>query len=86
MFCDLMLRLEMRRAKLFLHLQSLYPIRVPQQMEASWYSIRDIQIPAANYHSIMDDDSMSSALGYICHLVIMVAKYLSVIFFLDFYF
>eukprot|EP00474_Spongospora_subterranea_P008181 CRZ08639.1 hypothetical protein [Spongospora subterranea] len=78
---NLTLRLETRRAKLLYQLQLMYPIAIPTKgslAPTQSYSIRDIHLAAADPYALVDDDTVSCALGYCCHLVLMVAKYMAI--------
>eukprot|EP00903_Cladosiphon_okamuranus_P012891 g12037.t1 len=66
--------LEARRARLTAELQAIYPIKYQGALKE--YTIRGLELPADLYS--MDDERISSALGYTAHLVCMLAKYLQV--------
>eukprot|EP00752_Nemacystus_decipiens_P007780 g6948.t1 len=66
--------LEARRARLTAELQAIYPIKYQDALKE--YTIRGLELPADLYS--MDDERVSSALGYTAHLVCMLAKYLKV--------
>lgn len=55
-------------------LQAIYPIKYQDALKE--YTIRGLELPADLYS--MDDERISSALGYTAHLVCMLAKYLQV--------
>ena len=61
---------EVRQLKLISEIQSIYPIERHDSVDY----IRGLEFP--NDHSLVDDDHISSALGYVAHLVILLAKYL----------
>ena len=53
-------------------LREIYPI---QTLSDERYAIRDLELPTdMNF----EDDHISSALGFTCHLVFMCSKYLSI--------
>lgn len=66
--------LEARQMKLLGELQSIYPIERLEQE----YAIRGLELPADIVNSTRDDEHISSALGYVCHVVFMLSKYLQV--------
>ena len=63
--------LEARQVKLLSELQSIYPIGETEH----GFAIRALEIPN-DYQG--DDEAISSALGYVTHLVIMLSKYLRI--------
>lgn len=67
--------LESRQIKLLSELQSIYPI---QRLENQEYAIRGLELPSDLNSTTRDDEYISSALGYVCHLVFMLSKYLQV--------
>ena len=54
--------------------QAIYPIKYHDKLKE--YTIRGLELPADLYS--MDDERISSALGYTAHLVCMLAKYLQI--------
>ncbi|CAM9127267.1 unnamed protein product [Choristocarpus tenellus] len=66
--------LEARRARLTAELKAIYPIKYQGQLGE--YTIRGLELPSDLY--TVDDERVSSALGYCAHLVCMLAKYLQV--------
>ena len=52
--------------------QSIYPI----QEEGDGFAIRGLDLPH-NYEA-KDDEVVSSALGYVTHLMLMLSKYLQI--------
>lgn len=54
--------------------QAIYPINIKEK--SGEYCIRGLDLPADLYS--IDDEKISSALGYTAHLVCMLAKYLQV--------
>lgn len=66
--------LEARQLKLMSELQSIYPI---EQLDVnSEYAIRGIELPKDL--SQRDDEVIAAGLGYVVHLLILLAKYLEV--------
>jgi len=63
---------EARQVKLLSELQSIYPI----QEEGDGFAIRGLDLPY-NYEA-KDDEVVSSALGYVTHLMLMLSKYLQI--------
>lgn len=63
--------LEARQVKLLSELQSIYPIGSTE----NGFAINKLEIPRG-YQG--DDEVISSALGYVTHLVIMLSKYLRI--------
>lgn len=55
-------------------LQAIYPIKFHEKLGE--YTIRGLELPTDLYS--IDDERVSSALGYTAHLVCMLAKYLKV--------
>ncbi|CAM9283936.1 unnamed protein product [Ectocarpus sp. 8 AP-2014] len=66
--------LEARRARLTAELQAIYPIKYQGNLKE--FTIRGLELPADLYS--IDDERISSALGYTAHLVCMLAKYLQI--------
>ena len=67
--------LESRQMKLLGELQGIYPI---ERLENQEYAIRGLELPTDIANTSRDDEHISSALGYVCHLVFMLSKYLQV--------
>lgn len=77
--CDLKLVVQRAPTILDLHVwvpsaQAIYPIKYQEKLGA--YTIRGLEVPADLFS--VDDEKVSSALGYTAHLVCMLAKYLQV--------
>lgn len=71
--------LEARQLKLLSELQAIYPIeRISGDKEKERYAIRGIELIPPLDGSQRDDEQISSALGYVVHLVLLVSKYLEV--------
>ena len=64
---------EARKIKLLSELQGIYPIEL---CESGEYSIRGIELPMDLGQR--DDEQISSALGYLVHLLLLASKYLAV--------
>jgi len=67
--------LESRQIKLLSELQTIYPI---QRLDNQEYAIRGVELPYDLNSTSKDDEHVSSALGYVAHLVFMLSKYLQV--------
>jgi hypothetical protein len=67
--------LESRQIKLLSELQAIYPI---ERLENQEFAIRGLELPVDVVNTTKDDEHISSALGYLCHLVFMLSKYLQV--------
>lgn len=65
--------LEARQLKLLSELQAVYPI---ERLVSGDYAIRGLDLP--NDLSSRDDDHVGAALGYVVHLLILMAKYLEI--------
>jgi Vacuolar sorting 38 and autophagy-related subunit 14 len=68
-------RLEARRRKLMHHLLTIYPISQPQP-DSKLFTIRGTRV--VNSSSSQNDEQTSTALGYVCHLVGLLSKYLNI--------
>lgn len=68
--------LEARRIKLLHDLHNIYPISFLQGDDR--YSIRDLRIPLDIHSGAVAEEELSAALGFLCHLVSMMSKYMSV--------
>ena len=67
--------IEGQRIKLLKQLRAIYPIQcVPEQH----YVIRGIELPPDLHVGLVTEDEISAALGYICHSLVMMSKYLSI--------
>ena len=82
------IRCSFRRRVLMHNLASIYPISPPRGPVKSaqtihplmCYTIRELRLPN-NFNNILssfDEEQVSTALGYVCHLLILVSKYLEV--------
>jgi hypothetical protein len=73
--------LDVQRIRLFRELRIIYPITLLIASDQR-YKIRDLEIPndlhSASGGSFVSDEECFAALGYLCHLLIMMGKYLSV--------
>ena len=68
--------LEARRIKILRDLRHIYPISIAQGEER--YSIRDLRIPADMHAGGVTEDELSAALGFLCHLISLMSKYMGV--------
>ena len=70
---EALILLEVRRAKVLRDLRQIYPIqRLPDKV----YTIGGLHLPADLNNPNVPDAVVSTALGYVCHLVYMCSKYL----------
>lgn len=69
-------RLETRRIQLLKSLRSIYPIRM--RTADRQYSIAGILLPDDIHDISSTDEEVSAALGFLCHLVFLTSKYLSI--------
>lgn len=67
--------LAAQQIRLFRELRTIYPVTVQTDQR---YRIRGLEIPADVLTSTVGDEELSAALGYLCHLVAMMSKYLGV--------
>jgi len=65
--------LEARQIKLLSELQSIFPI---ERLENGEHCIRGVELPMDT--SQKDDDQISTALGYVVHVLLLASKYLEV--------
>lgn len=72
--------LEARQVKLINELQLIYPIeRISSDKEKDRHAIRGIELVTPGDGSPgRDDEQISTALGYIVHLVLLLSKYLEI--------
>lgn len=67
--------IEGQQIKLLKQLRAIYPIQcLPEQH----YFIRGIELPSDLHVGLVTEDEISAALGYICHSLVMLSKYLSI--------
>ena len=82
------LRQSFRRRTLLHHLSIIYPLSPPRTaLKVSQalhplmcYTIRGLRLPN-NFNNILtsfEEEQVSTALGYVCHLILMLAKYLDI--------
>ena len=64
---------DARKVKLLSELQSIYPIELSEE---GVYAIRGIELPIDT--NSKDDEQISSAIGYLVHLIILASKYVDV--------
>lgn len=68
--------LEAIRMKLLKDLRSIYPISIPQGEDK--YSIRGLRVPADIHAGGVGEDELSAALGFLCHLISLMSKYMGI--------
>ncbi len=61
-----------RQYEIITELQSVYPI---VETSPNTFTICNLVLPDSDYAKC-DDEEIATALGYVCHLVFMIAKYL----------
>eukprot|EP00980_Cylindrotheca_fusiformis_P030697 scaffold25265_cov122-Cylindrotheca_fusiformis.AAC.3 len=66
---------EAQRISLFRDLQTIYPISIDPQ---KGFLIRDLRLPVDLKTTTVTDEELSAALGFACHLIFIMSKYLSV--------
>lgn len=66
---------EAQCIKLVRELRTIYPITLDSQ---KGYLIRDLRLPVDIYTTTVPEEEISAALGFCCHLLFMMSKYLSV--------
>lgn len=66
---------EAQRINLVRGLQTVYPITIDPQ---KGFLIRNLQLPVDIKTTTVTDEELSAALGFACHLVFIMSKYLSV--------
>lgn len=60
--------------KLLRELSTIYPI----SQKDDQYTIRGLALPSDVYATSITEEEVSAALGFVCHLVVMMSKYLSI--------
>eukprot|EP00123_Amoebidium_parasiticum_P001226 comp12268_c0_seq1/m.7090 comp12268_c0_seq1/g.7090 ORF comp12268_c0_seq1/g.7090 comp12268_c0_seq1/m.7090 type:complete len:477 (-) comp12268_c0_seq1:551-1981(-) len=65
--------LMLRRQQLVSQLNLIFPM---QRVPSGAYKILDVRLPSANDYTGCDEEELSTALGYVAHLVFMVSRYL----------
>ena len=68
-------RKEAQHLKLVRELKRIYPITMDSQ---KGFLIRGLRFPVDVLATVVPEDEISAALGFCCHLVFMLAKYLSI--------
>lgn len=71
------LLLEAQRIKLIRELRTIYPISIIDH-DPPKYLVRGLELPTDLQTSTVTEDEISAALGFICHLVCQIQKYLSI--------
>ena len=66
---------EAQRVKLLKDLRAIYPIQCKPDQH---YFIRGVELPPDLHVGLVTEDEISAALGYICHSLVMMSKYLSI--------
>jgi hypothetical protein len=61
--------------KLLKELRVIYPI---QCMSEHRYFIRGLELPSDLHNGDVSEDEVSAALGFVCHSLVMISKYLSI--------
>lgn len=61
--------------KLVCELNAVYPIHCKADEH---YFIRGAELPRDIYSGEVDEDEVSAALGFVCHSMVMLSKYLSI--------
>jgi hypothetical protein len=66
-----------RQTRIILQLHTIYPV---EQLSPSQFSICSMELPSADRPATtsIDEESIATALGYVSHFVVMIAKYLNV--------
>jgi UV radiation resistance-associated gene protein len=67
--------LEAKQLKMLYELQHIYPIKLNDACDA--FTIRGLELPS-DLNQQRDDDIISSALGYVVHLLQLISKYLEI--------
>jgi hypothetical protein len=67
--------LEAQRIKLLKELQTIYPIR--SHAEQTFF-IRGQEIPSTLHAGNVSEEEVSAALGFLCHTLVMMSKYLGI--------
>jgi hypothetical protein len=60
--------------KLLRELSTIYPI----SQKDDQYTIRGLALPSDAYATSISEEEVSAALGFVCHLVVMMSKYMSI--------
>lgn len=68
-------RKEAQHMKLLRELQTVYPITMDPR---KGYLIRNLRLPVDIYTTTVPEEEIAAALGFCCHLVFMMSKYLSI--------
>jgi hypothetical protein len=68
-------RKEAQHMKLVRELKRIYPITLDSQ---KGFLVRGLRLPVDILTTVVPEDEISAALGFCCHLVFMLAKYLSI--------
>jgi hypothetical protein len=73
-------RLQAQEIRLVRELQAVFPITLVVAGEQQRYSIRGLGLPSTTSDSLFtaSEEDLSAALGYLCHLIHMLSKYLAI--------
>lgn len=69
------LRKQALQMKLLRELHTVYPIHLDSK---KGYLIRNLRLPVDTYTTGVSEEEISAALGFCCHLVFMISKYLGI--------
>ena len=74
---DVMFKCKIREIKIIVELKKIYPIAALTGHREYMYSIRGLQLPGTDLRSY-EEDQISTALGYICHLVSLISDFFDI--------
>ncbi len=74
---DVMFKCKIREIKIIVELKKIYPIVALTGNREYMYSIRGLQLPGTDLRSY-EEDQISTALGYICHLVSLISDFFDI--------
>ena len=74
---DVMFKCKIREIKIIVELKKIYPIVALTGHREYMYSIRGLQLPGTDLRSY-EEDQISTALGYICHLVSLISDFFDI--------
>ena len=67
--------LDGQRVKLLKELRTIYPIQCQSEQR---FCIRGLEVPSDLHDGTVTEDEISAALGFLCHTLVMISKYLAV--------